>query len=171
MRRSAFLVLAALMLVMQVGVARAEYELKPHGQGYRMIFPSQPRIRAEDVNTRFGPSGVVTAEWPRPTGGTCYFTHTRYLGGSVPEGAQMALDRVRFGRTVKGTMRVQKRFQFEGQPAQQDVVDTTFPGRPVIVSLDVVRAADIFSVYCIVDRGQEEAPDVQNFVGSFAFVP
>lgn len=163
--------LAVLTAVIPAGVARAEFELKPPGQGYRMTFPSQPRIRAEDVNTRFGPSGVVTAEWPRPQGGSCYFTHTRYLGGSVPEGPQLALDRVRFGRTVKGTMRVQKRFQFEGQPAQQDVVDTTFPGRPVIVSLDLVRAADIFSIYCIVDRGQEESPDVQKFIGSFALVP
>lgn len=171
MNRWALFALAALAAVMPLGAARAQFELKPPGQGYRMVFPTQPRIRAEDVNTRFGPSGVVTGEWLRPQGGSCHFTHTRFLGGSVPEGPQVALDRVRFGRTVKGTMRVQKRFQFEGHPAQQDVVDTTFPGRPVIVSLDVVRAADIFSVYCIVDRGQEGAPDVQKFIGSFAFVP
>lgn len=171
MKRWALFVLAAVTAALPLGAAQAEFELKPPGQGYRMTFPGKPRIRAEDVNTRFGPSGVVTAEWLRPQGGSCYFTHTRYLGGSVPEGPQVALDRVRFGRTVKGTMRVQKRFQFEGQLAQQDIVDTTFPGRPVIVSLDVVRGADVFSVYCIVDRRQEEAPDVQKFIGSFAFVP
>ena len=163
--------LAALVLLVASGAARAEVEFKPQGQGYRVIFPSQPKVRAEDVNTRFGPSGVVTVEWPRPQGGACYLVHTRYLGSGVPEGPQLTLDRVRFGRTVKGTLRSQKRFQFEGHPAQQDIVDSTFPGRPVIVSLDVVRAADIFSVYCIVDRSQEEAPDVQKFIASFAFVP
>ena len=171
MRRTALLLLVVFTSLVPGVAARAEFELKPQGQGYRVIFPSQPQVRAEDVKTRFGPSGVVTAEWPRPKSGTCYFTHTRYLGSSVPEGPQAALDRLRFGRTVKGTLRNQKRFQFEGQPAQQDIVDSTFPGRPVIVSLDVVRGADIFSVYCIVDRGQEEAPDVQTFIASFALLP
>lgn len=171
MRRWALSVLAMLTVVVPDGATRAEVAFSPPGQGYRVIFPGQPRVRAEDVRTRFGPSGVVTVEWLRPQGGTCYLVHTRYLGSVVPEGPQRALDRVRLGRTVKGTLRVQKRFQFEGHPAQQDIVDSTFPGRPVIVSLDVVRAADIFSVYCIVDRDEEEAPDVQKFIGSFAFVP
>lgn len=169
MRHWAVIALATLLAL--AGAARAEVEFKPQGQGYRVVFPGNPIVRAEDVKTRFGPSGVVTAEWPRPSGGSCYLVHTRYLGSDVPGGPQVALDRVRFGRTVKGTARSQRRFQFEGHVAQQDIVDTTFPGRPVIVSLDVVRAADIFSVYCIVDRAQEEAPDVQKFIGSFAFLP
>lgn len=168
MRRAWLLLLAALAgLVMATGETRAEVEFKPQGQGYRVVFPGQPKVRAEDVRTRFGPSGVVTAEWVRPAGGSCYLVHTRYLGSTVPEGPQKALERVRFGRLVKGALRNQKRFEFEGHPAQQDVVDTTLPGRPVIVSLDAVRGADIFSVYCIVDRGQEAATDVQGFIGSF----
>ena len=159
------------VLFMIAGAARAEVEFKPRGQGYRVVFPGPPKVRAEDVRTRFGLSGVVTAEWVRPAGGSCYLVHTRYLGSTVPEGPQKALERVRFGRLVKGTLRSQKRFEFEGHPAQQDVVDTTLPGRQVIVSLDAVRAADIFSVYCIVDRGQEAAGDVQGFIGSFTLTP
>jgi len=162
-------VLAALLAT--AGATHAEVEFKPQGQGYRVVFPGQPKVRAEDVKTRFGPSGVVTAEWVRPAGGSCYLVHTRYLGSTVPEGPQKALERVRFGRLVKGTLRSQKRFEFEGHPAQQDVIDTTLPGRPVLVSLDAVRAADIFSVYCIVDRGQEAATDVQGFIGSFTLSP
>jgi hypothetical protein len=162
-------ILAALFTI--AGVARAEVEFRPQGQGYRVVFPGQPKVRAEDVRTRFGPSGVVTVEWARPAGGSCYLVHTRYLGSTVPEGPQKALERVRFGRLVKGVLRSQKRFEFEGHPAQQDVVDTTLPGRPVIVSLDAVRGADIFSVYCIVDRGQEAATDVQEFIGSFTLSP
>ena len=158
-------------VVAPVGATRADVEFKPQGQGYRVVFPGQPKVRAEDVRTRFGPSGVVTAEWVRPAGGSCYLVHTRYLGATVPEGPQKALERVRFGRLVKGTLRSQKRFEFEGYPAQQDVVDTTLPGRPVIVSLDAVRGADIFSVYCIVDRGQEAATDVQALIGSFTLSP
>ena len=158
-------------LVAIAGSARAEVEFKPQGQGYRVVFPGPPKVRAEDVRTRFGPSGVVTAEWARPAGGSCYLIHTRFLGHTVPEGPQKALERVRFGRLVKGTLRSQRRFEFEGHPAQQDVIDTTLPGRPVIVSLDAVRGADIFSVYCIVDRGQEMATDVQGFIGSFTLSP
>jgi hypothetical protein len=172
MRRASRSFLAALAaLLVTVGALRAEVEFKPQGQGYRVVFPGQPKVRAEDVKTRFGPSGVVTAEWVRPAGGSCYLVHTRYLGSTVPEGPQKALERVRFGRLVKGALRSQKRFEFEGHPAQQDVVDTTLPGRPVIVSLDAVRGADIFSTYCIVDRGQEEAPDVRDFIASFALLP
>jgi len=151
--------------------ALAQVEYKPAGGGFRIVFPGQPIFKKEISSTRFGPTPMESAEWLRPKGGTCYATHSLYPPQASSEDPQRLLDQIRVGRTVKGTLRIQKRFQFEGQPAQRDVVDWLFATRPVIVSLDVMRGTHLYSMFCIVERGQEDAPDVTAFIDSFALAP
>lgn len=151
--------------------ALGQVEYRPAGGGFRVEFPAQPITKKEISSTRFGPTPMESAELTRPKGGTCYASHSLYPPQAGSEDPQRLLDQIRVGRTVKGALRIQRRFQFDGLPAQRDVVDWQFGTRPVIVSLDVLRGPNLYSIFCIVDRGQEGAPDVTKFVDSFALLP
>ena len=72
-----------------------------------------------------------------------------------------------FRSTVKGKVRSEQRFMLDGNPAQREIVDWDFATRPVIVALDVLRGLRLYSIFCIVERGQESSPDVQSFFDSF----
>jgi hypothetical protein len=72
---------------------------------------------------------------------------------------------------VKGAVRTAQRFQLDGNPAQREIVDWHFATRPVIVALDVLRGLRLYSIFCIVDSGREDGPDVRGFIDSFALLP
>ena len=152
-------------------LAQTAVEFRPAGGGFRVEFPGKFSVRTEDVNTRLGPTRVVTAEWVRADGGKCYAVHTRHFSGDMGEDPQRTFDRLRIGRTVKGNVRSEQRFLLENNPAQRQIVDWTGATRPVIVALDVARRGDLYSIFCIVDRGQEAMPDVQGYMNSFALLP
>lgn len=163
-----------LLLFGALAVARpaaADVEYKPPGAGFKVEFPGRPAVRTESINTSFGPALVVTAEWTRSDGGKCYAVHTRHVSGGPGEDPQRTFDRLRIGRTVKGILRSEQRFLMEDNPAQRQIVEWTGQTRPVIVALDVVRGPHLYSIFCIVDRGQDSAPDVLKFVASFALLP
>jgi hypothetical protein len=164
-----------MLMLLAVGVlavpAMAQTEYRPAGGGFRVEYPGRPIQKKEISSTRFGPTPMESAEWIRPKGGSCYANHTLYPPQAGSEDPQRLLDQIRVGRTVKGTLRIQNRFQYDGNPAQRDVVDWHVGTRPVIVSLDVIRGTHLYSVFCIVERGQETATDVTSFVDSFALLP
>ena len=125
----------------------------------------------EQVNTRFGNTYGLMATLERGDGASFYAQITDYPQAALQEGPQRILETLKFGRTVKGVVRAEQRFQFEGNPAQRLVVDLNVVGRPVIASLDVLRGLRLYSIFCIVDRSREEAGEVRSFIASFALLP
>jgi hypothetical protein len=146
--------------------AAAEVEFKPGGGGFRVVFPGGYRVRIEQVSTRFGNTRGVLAASERDDV-KLYMQYFDYPASAAREGPERLLDGLRFGRTVKGRVRFEERFQFAGNPAQREVVDLQVPGQPVIAALDVLRGLRLYSVFCIVDRGKESSDEVRRFIESF----
>lgn len=157
-------------LAMLAVPAWAQVEFRPQGGGFRVDFPAAPRVTNELASTRFGNTRSITAELERP-GAKFYAIYTDYPEAAAAESPQSLLDGIRVGRTVKGNIRAEQRFQIEGSPAQREVVDWHVGTRPVIVALDVLRGLRLYSVFCIVDRGQENGAEVRRFFDSFMLLP
>ena len=166
------LALAVSLAVTLGGMERAlaQFDYRPPGSGFQVAFPAPPRIAQEMLSTRFGNTRSVMARLERD-GGKFYAQYFDYPAPAANEGAQKLLDGLRFGRTAKGTVRREQRFELDGHPAQRETVDLNFPARPVIVALDVLRGLRLYSIFCIVDRGQEDAPEVRAFIDSFVLLP
>ena len=166
--------LAALALAAALSLtlsAHAQIEFQPAGGGFRVAFPAQPRVTREQVSTRFGNTIGVMARYDRADGAQFFAQYTDYPSAAANEGPQRLFDGLKLGRTVKGELRFEERFQFDGNPAQREIVDWHAGTRPVIVSLDVLRGLRLYSVFCIVDRGVEVSPAVRDFIQSFALLP
>ena len=144
---------------------------EPEGGGFRVQFPGPFHVAAEQVSTRFGNTHGVTATFERADGAKFYAQYTDYPPAAAREGAQKVLDSLRVGRTVKGNLRSEQHFQFDGNPAQRETIDWDFATRPVIVALDVLRGLRLYSVFCIVDRGKEGSAEVRAFLDSFSLLP
>ncbi len=151
--------------------AAAQVEYRPPGGGLRVLFPAAPRVRDEPVSTRFGNTHEATASLVRTDGAQFYAQYIDYPPAAAQEGAQRLLDSLKIGRTVKGILRGERRFLLDGHPAQRETVELQLPARPVIVALDVVRDLRLYSIFCIVDRGKEDDPEVRQFLDSFALLP
>ncbi len=162
--------LAFAYLLSFAGPAAAEVEFKPEHGGFRVVFPGGYRVKIEQVSTRFGNTRSVIASSERADV-KLYAQYMDYPGTAAREGPQRLLDGLKLGRTVKGQIRFEQRFEFDGNPAQREVVDTHLPGQPVIAALDVVRGLRLYSIFCIVDRGREDGADVKAFFESFALLP
>jgi hypothetical protein len=164
------LLLGAAFLPLAASPAAAEVEFKPGGGGFRVMFPGGYRVRIEQVSTRFGNTRGVIASSERDDV-KLYMQYLDYPGSAAREGTQRLLDGLRFGRTVKGRVRSEERFQLDGNPAQREVVDLQVQGQPVIVALDVLRGLRLYSVFCIVAYGQEGSDEVRRFIDSFELLP
>ena len=152
--------------------AAAQVPYQPRGDGFRVAFPGPPTAAdAEQASTRYGAALTATASYTSPGGIVFYATRTAYPPGSAASEPQKVLDAVRIGRTAVGTLRVQRRFAFEGNPAQRDVVDWHGPRRLVIVALDVMRGDWLYSTYCFAPPGQENDPAIEHFLASFTLLP
>ncbi len=161
--------MAALIAFAAPALAQVEY--RPRGGGFRVEFPRAPRVSDEQVSTRFGNTRGVTATFERADGAKCYAQYTDYPPAAAQEGTARLLDSLTVGRTVKGELRSQERFLLDGNPAQREMIDWHFATQPVIVALDIVRGLRLYSVFCIVDRGKENAPEVRAFLDSFVLLP
>ncbi|HZQ01241.1 MAG TPA: hypothetical protein VFB13_16980 [Reyranella sp.] len=146
-------------------------EFRPDGGGFRVQFPGPFKAKAEQVSTRFGNTHGVTATLERADGAKFYAQYVDYPPAAAQEGAQRLFESLTVGRTVKGAVRTAQRFQLDGNPAQREIVDWHFATRPVIVALDVLRGLRLYSIFCIVDSGREDGPDVRGFIDSFALLP
>ena len=152
--------------------AAAQVPYQPHGDGFRVEFPGPPTAAdAERASTRYGAAVTATASYTSPSGIVFYATRTAYSSGAASSEPQKVLDTVRLGRTAVGTLRLQRRFIFEGNPAQRDVVDWHGPQRLVIVAFDVMRGDWLYSTYCFVPPGQETDPAIERFLASFTLLP
>lgn len=168
MRFSALL-LAAVVAALP---AAAQVPYQPPGDGFRVEFPGQPTAAdAERASTRYGAALTATVSYTSPGGIDFYATRTAYPPGSASGEPQKVLDTVRIGRTAVGTLRMQRRFAFEGNPAQRDVVDWHGPRRLVIVAFDVMRGDWLYSTYCFAPPGQENDPAIERFLASFTLLP
>ena len=165
---SACLVFATAVLATPVW---AQVDYRPAGSGFHVEFPGRPRVVEEQMSTRFGNTRGVTASFERADGAKFYAIYSDYPPAAANEGAQKLLDALRFGRMVKGTMRTEQRFLFDGEPAQRETVELQVAGRPVIVALDVLRGLRLYSIFCIVDRGLEDGLQVRRFLNSFTLLP
>ncbi len=162
--------LAALLIAALPAAAQVPYQ--PHGDGFRVDFPGPPTVAdAERASTRYGAALTATVSYTSPGGIVFYATRTAYPPGSASSEPQKVLDTVRIGRTAVGTLRTQRRFAFEGNPAQRDVVDWHGPQRLVIVALDVMRGDWLYSTYCFAPPGQENNPGIERFLASFTLLP
>jgi hypothetical protein len=152
--------------------AAAQVPYQPRADGFRVEFPGLPTAAdAERASTRYGAAVTATASYTAANGIVFYATHTAYPPGSASSEPQKVLDTVRIGRTAVGTLRMQRRFAFEGNPAQHDVVDWHGPQRLVIVALDVIRGDWLYSAYCFAPPGQETDPAIERFLASFTLLP
>ena len=162
--------LAALLIAALPTAAQVPYQ--PQGDGFRVEFPGPPTAAdAERASTRYGAAVTATASYTAASGIVFYATHTAYPPGSAGSEPQKVLDTVRIGRTAVGTLRMQRRFAFEGNPAQRDVVDWHGPRRLVIVALDVIRGDWLYSAYCFAPPGQENDLAIERFLASFTLLP
>ena len=145
---------------------------QPGGTGFRVDFPGPPAIDGDDsASSRYGKVATVTAKVATGDGVMFYATYTVYPSGTVSGEPQKVLDAVRLGRTAAGKLRSQRRFDFDGHPAQRDIVDWHGPRPVVIVSLDVVRGDWLYSIYCFAPHGLETGPAIARFLDSFALLP
>jgi hypothetical protein len=162
--------LAALLIAALPAAAQVPYQ--PQGDGFRVEFPGPPTVAdAERASTRYGAALTATVSYTSTGGIVFYATRTAYPPGSASSEPQKVLDTVRIGRTAVGTLRMQRRFAFEGNPAQRDVVDWHGPQRLVIVALDVIRGDWLYSTYCFAPPGQENDPGIERFLSSFTLLP
>lgn len=152
--------------------AAAQVPYQPQGDGFRVEFPGPPAAAdAERASTRYGSALTATASYTSPGGIVFYATRTAYPPGTASGEPQKVLDMVRIGRTAVGTLRMQRRFTLEGNPAQRDVVDWHGPLRLVIVAFDVMRGDWLYSTYCFAPPGQENDPAIERFLVSFTLLP
>lgn len=166
------LALFFLLGVAATSPATAQVPYQPRGDGFRVEFPGVPAAPdAERASTRYGAAPTATASYTSPGGIVFYMTHTAYPPGTASSEPEKVLDTVRIGRTAVGTLRAQRRFLFEGNPAQRDVVDWHGPRRVVIIALDVMRRDWLYSAYCFVPPGQEDDPAIDRFLSSFTLLP
>ena len=152
------------------GTCFAQVQFRPSGGGFQVDFPVAPRVANELVSTRFGNTHGVMASHER-AGVKFYAQYFDYPPSASQEGGSRLLDGLRLGRTVKGELRFEQRFLLEGNPAQREIVDWHVATQPVIVALDVLRGLRLYSIFCILERGQEDAGDVRRFFESFALLP
>jgi hypothetical protein len=165
------LILAFMPSLFLAAAAAAQVEFRPAGGGFRIEFFAPPQVTREQVSTRFGNTVGVTARLDRADGTQFYAQFIDYPPAAAREGAQRLFDSLRLGRTVKGDLRSEQRFQFEGHPAQRQKVELHIGTRPAIVALDVLRGLRLYSVFCIVDGGKQEADEIGRFIDSFALLP
>ena len=165
------LLLALAGLLCLAGPAVAQVEFRPSGGGFRLEFPGPFHVHIGQTSTRFGNTRGTTASLERADGIKFYMQYYDYPGAAAQEGPLRILDGLKNGRTVKGTVRFEQRFELDGNWAQREIVDWNFATRPVIVAFDVLRGLRLYSVFCIVERGQENEPEVKAFFDSFAMLP
>lgn len=162
---------ALLGIICLAAPAGAQVEFRPPGGGFRLEFPGPFHVHIETTSTRFGNTRGTTASLERADGAKFYMQYYDYPGAAAQESPIRLFDGLKNGRTVKGTVRFEQRFELDGNWAQREIVDWNFGTRPVIVAFDVLRGLRLYSVFCIVERGQETLPEVKAFFDSFAMLP
>ena len=168
MYRRLFAALILPALACPVAAQDGWVEYRPANAGFKVDFPGRPRVSSEETSTRFGRAHMIAARYERHDGAKFYANFTAYPPAAAAEPASKILDSLKLARTVKGKVRAEQRFMLAGLPAQRHTIDWHAGTRPVIVALDVIRTAAVYSIFCIVDFGQEDDPAVARFLDSFA---
>ncbi|MCX7365975.1 MAG: hypothetical protein NTV97_29730 [Alphaproteobacteria bacterium] len=144
-------------------------EYSPAGLGYRVQFPGTPKQSQGTTQTSVGPLRVTVATL-EAAGGISYLTSSAiYPGAALYDDPQYAITKARSGglRNVRGKLRVEERLTVSGAPARRVIVDV--PRRKqVYIGLFVLSGDRLYQAMIGVPAGQENAPEVNRFLGSLA---
>ena len=105
MHRRSFAALVLPALVCPAAAQDAWVEYRPANSGFRVEFPSRPRVSNEETSTRFGRAHVIAASYERGDGAKFYANYTAYPAAAAAEEASKLLDSLKLARTVLALIR------------------------------------------------------------------
>jgi hypothetical protein len=167
-------VLLALMFVLAAAfVAHAQQqwvEHRPAGAGYRIEFPEQPTLDAQEVATTAGNVTVHIAKVGIGDVGLVAM-HNSYPKGTLGDPTD-ALSRGRdnvLRMKASRKLRSDQNLSVGGAPAKRIIIDDS-DGNQVIIDLMVVSGDNLYQAITASPKGGENSPDVQRFFASLALV-
>ena len=163
--------LAAFALLALAGVASAQQwvDYRPAGLGYRVEFPGKPTASETDAATAVGQihSSTATLE----SGGKVFLVmRTVYPSAVASASPRKVMTSARDGLVGGGKLHDTKDLSINNLPARRLIIDRTDTGR-IMVVLQVMSGTWLYQAICLARPGEETAPDIERFLGSFALVP
>jgi hypothetical protein len=163
--------LAAFALLAFAGVASAQQwvDYRPAGLGYRVEFPGMPAASETDAATAVGQihSSTATLE----SGGKVFLVmRTIYPSAVAGASPRKVMTSARDGLVGGGKLRDTKDLSINNLPARRLIIDRADTGR-IMVVLQVMSGTWLYQAICLARPGEEAAPDIERFLGSFALVP
>jgi hypothetical protein len=171
MRRRGLLVLMFVLAAAVVAHAQQQWvEHRPAGAGYRIEFPEQPTLDAQEVATTAGNVTVHIAKVGIGDVGLVSM-HNSYPKGTLGDPTD-ALSRGRdnvLRMKASRKLRSEQNLSVGGAPAKRIIIDDS-DGNQVIIDLMVVSGDILYQAITASPKGGENSPDVQRFLSSFALV-
>lgn len=140
------------------------YESK--GPGFRVELPTEPTINNADVKTTYGPAHATYFFFKGENGLEGRMSVTDYQPGKISNDPRGYLDQAMGYHEDRHPIQSQSRFSLDGAPAQRYVVKTV-DGRMAKIQ-EVVIGDRAISLVCFVPKGQENSPDLDRIIKSFA---
>ena len=162
----------AVLAFLSMGSAQAQQQwvdYRPAGLGYRIEFPGTPAASETDAATAVGQihSSTATLE----SGGKVFLVmRTVYPSAVASASPRKVMTSARDGLVGGGKLRDTKDLSINNLPARRLIIDRTDTGR-IMVALQVMSGTWLYQAICLTRPGEENAPDIERFLNSFALVP
>jgi hypothetical protein len=157
-----WIVLLILLSSPLIGLAQQWTEYRPPGAGYRVEFPSQPKLSSQEVATDLGPVVQHNATSVFSGANVLVATHSEY-----PHATVLSLDKGVASVLAGRTLISQQQLTVSSLPAVRLVLRSS---NEVIVILIITRDSSLYQLIYISESGEETAESAR-FFASVAIVP